>query len=223
MKRFVSLIVILAMLVCMVPSSFADNTSKTTNSYKTTVVSFSEFQFVADGYDPEMVQVKYSKKGNKEIAILIDRNSGAVLETMAAEAVPSRMPNVYPYIFTRSVSYGKTTVTLSINVEIYSSGSFRQINSYQGGYLGITSSITNTYLEGSNFNVWSPSGFPTTELYYTFNGTITAEVTVSGSTEGNIQIGDQLIAAGFNFEGTVGTTLYYRKGFNASGTIKLYN
>ena len=98
-----------------------------------------------------------------------------------------RSGDIYPYIFRRLVSYGKTTVTFSMNIELYSKDSFRSINSYQGGYVGITSGVTNAELEGSNYNVWSPKGFPTTELYYSFNGTILAKVTSSmdASVKGN--------------------------------------
>lgn len=134
-----------------------------------------------------------------------------------------RVPNVYPYTFIRSVSYGATTVQLSINMEMYSKGSFRSINSYKGGYVGITSSVTKTRLEGSHHDVWSPSGFPTAELYYAFNGTIVAELEHSTSTEIKDEIKAELLGAGFSISGTDAETIYFRRAFDSTGTVELYH
>lgn len=112
-----------------------------------------------------------------------------------------------------------TTIEFNMNVELYSSGSFRQINSYQGGYVGIGTSITNTRLEGSNHNAWSPKGFPTVELYYAFNGTVVAEVTSSTSAS----VSADLLGAGFSVGSTDGLTTYYRRSFNSNGIVKLYH
>lgn len=188
-------------------------------------VNFSDFKFVTSDYNSDDVRIEYHKDGLNESALIIDK-AGKLLETISVKAIERKMsdsqlriPDVYPYTFTRSVSYGATTVQFSMNVELYNRGSFRSINSYQGGYVGITSSVTHTYLEGSNHNAWSPSGFPTTELYYAFNGTIVAEVERSTSSE----VKAELLGAGFSVNETVKDTTYYRRSFDSNGIIELYH
>lgn len=196
---------------------------------KPLTVSFSDFKFITNDYNVDDVHVEYCKEGLKETAKIID-NNGKTMEIMSVQAKEReatekmlRVPNVYPYTFTRSVSYGSTTVQLSMNVEIYSKGSFRSINSYQGGYVGIATSITKTRLEGSHHDVWSPSGFPTAELYYAFNGTIVAEVKHSVSVEVKAELKDELIGAGFSISGTDEETIYFRRSFDSTGTVELYH
>lgn len=195
-------------------------------------INFTEFQFVTYDYNPDEVRVEYKKDGINEIANIINAD-GEILETMSVKSEidslkkdvnicspnPLRLQDVHPYVFTRSVSYGGTSVEFNMNVELYSKGSFRSINSYQGGYVGIGTSVTTTRLEGSNHNAWSPNDFPTVELYYAFNGTIVAEVYSSTSW----RVKADLIAAGFSSGGSLGQTTYYRRAFNSSGIVKLYN
>lgn len=128
-------------------------------------MNFSEFQFVTYDHDPNEVHVEYEKVGMKDNLYIID-NNGKVLETMSVKSSVLKVADVYPYTFTRSVKYGWKTVEFNMNVELLNKGSIRQINSYQGGYVGIGTSVTNTRLERSHHNVWSPNGFPTIELYY---------------------------------------------------------
>ncbi|MDY5742207.1 MAG: hypothetical protein SPL15_04340 [Lachnospiraceae bacterium] len=64
-----------------------------------------------------------------------------------------------------------------------------------------------------------PNGFPTTELYYIFNGTIVAEVDVNA----NAGISAELLGAGFTASGTIGSTMYFRRPFNSTGVIQLYH
>ena len=210
-NKFLSFVATLLMLLSFVIPVQAQEKEKL-------FVNFSEFQFVTDDYNPNEVHIKYEKVGMKENAYIID-NNGTVLETMSVKSVGYRVDDVYPYTFTRSVKYGGTTIEFNMNVELYSKGLFRQINSYQGGYVGIATSITNTRLEGSNYNAWSPKGFPTGELYYAFNGTVVAEVTSSTSAS----VSADLLSAGFSVGSTVEGITYYRRSFNSNGIVKLYN
>lgn len=213
-NKILSFVIILLMFISFVVPVHAQEQAK---ENKPLFVNFSEFQFVTDDYNPNEVHIEYEDLGMNENAYIID-NNGKVLETMSVKKVGFRSNGAYPYTFTRSVKYGGTTVEFSMNVELYNNGSFRQINSYQGGYVGIATSVTNTKLEGSNHNAWSPTGFPTLELYYAFNGTIVAEVTSSTSTS----VSAELLGSGFSVGTTVGDTTYYRRNFNANGIVKLY-
>lgn len=85
------------------------------------------------------------------------------------------------------------------------------------------SSITDTAIEGSAVSVWSEDDvFPTVELMYAYSGTLCAKVTTDTSVETSIELGEELVNAGFSFLGTSGSTKYYRLGFDVSGKISLY-
>lgn len=181
------------------------------------VITFSKLQFTIDDYNIPNPKVVYSKSGFTEVATVIDSDTGKVVETI--EFIPDlSRATVSSHTLMRSATFARTTVQLSINIELYNNGSFRQINSVQGYYLGVTNSITNTYIEGKNVNVWSPNGYPTTSIKYAYNGTLTATVNSSGSA----QVKAELLGAGFNFGGTIGGTTYYRVPFNQNGTISIY-
>ncbi|WP_449461246.1 hypothetical protein [Streptococcus suis] len=181
------------------------------------VVKFNELQFTVNDYNISNPEVIYSKSGFTEVATVIDSDTGEVVETI--ELIPDlSRATVSSHTLRRSATFARTTVQLSVNIELYNNGSFRQINSVQGYYLGITNSITNTYIEGQNINVWSPNGYPTTSIKYAYNGTLTAATSSSGSA----QVKAELLGAGFTFGGTIGGTSYYRVPFNQNGTISLY-
>lgn len=190
MKKYKKILSFMLVVLCIFSFTYTTSSKNNDKLY----VKFKDFEFVTNDYNLKNVRVEYEKIGMKEKAYIIDNDTNDVLETMTVFGLGYRMDDVHPYTFVRSVSYGQTTVDFHVNVELYSKGSFRSINSYQGSYLTIATSVTNTYLEGSNTNVWSPKGFPTTELYYAFNGTIIAEVK-SGF---NASISAKLLDAGFS-------------------------
>ena len=182
------------------------------------VIKFNELQFTVEDYNIPNPEVVYSKSGFNEVATVIDSDTGKVVETI--EFIPDlSRSTVTSHTLKRSATFARTTVQLSVNIELYNEGSFRQINSVQGYYLGITNSITNTYIEGQNVDVWSPKGYPTTSIKYAYNGTLTAAINSSGSA----QVKAELLGAGFTFGGSMSGKSYYRVPFNQNGTISLYN
>ena len=181
------------------------------------VIKFNELTFTVEDYNIPNPEVIYSKSGFKEVATVLDSDTGKVVETI--ELIPDlSRATVTSHTLKRSATFARTTVQLSVNIELYNNGSFRQINSVQGYYLGITNSIANTFIEGKNVNVWSPKGYPTTSIKYAYNGTLTA--VVDGNASGQIKA--ELLGAGFNFGGSIGGKTYYRVPFNQNGTISLY-
>ena len=197
-------------LFCLPISVSADTTGDLT-------VKFNELQFTVEDYNIPNPEVIYSKSGGTEVATVIDRDTGKVVETI--ELIPDlSRSTITSHTLIRSATFARTTVQLSLNIELYNNGSFRQINSVQGYYLGITNSIANTFIEGKNVNVWSPKGYPTTSIKYAYNGTLTA--VVDGNASGQIKA--ELLGAGFNFGGSIGGKTYYRVPFNQNGTISLY-
>lgn len=125
----------------------------------------------------------------------------------------------YPYFLTRTSSYGGTKVRLSVSAVMWSDGPYAQINSVLGQYLDLESKVTDTVIEDSHINVWGPGGVsPTTQLYYTYSGTLVARVTAvtSATAKADLQ------AAGFSVGQTMNGTTYYRRPMSETGTISLY-
>lgn len=206
--------------MCMLFSSFTV-VSANDNMDTPLVIKFEKFKFETKAYNPKNVIVEYSKTDTKELAVVKDKVTEEILDEFVVErkAQTKGANDTYPYILTRTTSYGKTKVKLSVNVEMWSSGPYAQINSIQGKYLGIESKVTSTKIEGSNVNVWSAGNkFPTTKLLYAYNGTLVA--TVTSSTSSSIKA--ELEGAGFSVSQTVGKTTYYRRSMDESGTISLY-
>ena len=144
------------------------------------VIKFNELQFTVEDYNIPNPEVVYSKSGFNEVATVIDSDTGKVVETI--EFIPDlSRSTVTSHTLKRSATFARTTVQLSVNIELYNEGSFRQINSIHGYYLGITNSITNTSIEDKTIDVWSTNGYPTTKIKYAYNGTLTAVVETSGS------------------------------------------
>lgn len=197
-------------LFCLPISVSADTTGDLT-------VKFNELQFTVEDYNVPNPEVIYSESGVTEVATVIDRDTGKVVETI--ELIPDlSRSTITSHTLIRSATFARTTLQLSVNIELYNNGSFRQINSVKGYYLGITNFIANTFIEGKNVNVWSPNGYPTTSIKYAYNGTLTAVIDSNASG----QIKAELLGAGFNFGGSFGGKTYYRVPFNQNGTISLY-
>lgn len=181
------------------------------------VIKFNELTFTVEDYNIPNPEVIYSKSGFKEVATVLDSDTGKVVETI--ELIPDlSRATVTSHTLKRSATFARTTVQLSVNIELYNEGSFRQINSIHGYYLGITNSITNTSIEDKTIDVWSTNGFPTTQIKYAYNGTLTAVIETSGSA----QVKAELLGAGFTFGGSMSGKSYYRVPFDQNGTISLY-
>lgn len=182
-------------------------------------VNFNEFTFQTDDYNNLDVATNYYSEGDNEVVELINSETGERLEVIKLEqqSTTSRS-GATAHTLTRRFSIGEAaTVSLTVNVELYTSDSFRQINSIQGSYLAITNSVSSMRMEGSNINHWSSDGFPTTSIKYAANGTLVSEVdtSVHGDVSG------KLLGSGFSAGASQGSTTYYRHNFNRSGTISI--
>ncbi|MGT2799525.1 hypothetical protein [Streptococcus marmotae] len=177
-------------------------------------INFKDFKFTTTDYKDFDVSVNYYQVGLTEVADIIENQTGQTLESIKVIPNLFRSGHTYSHTLSRSASFGRTTLQLDVHVEIYTNGSFRQINSVQGHYLGITNFITNTSIEGKDVSVWSSNGFPTTELKYAYSGTLVATIN-SGFNAG---IKGELFQAGFHMSGDN----HYRLPFNRNGSISLY-
>lgn len=214
-KRFVLLFLALLTTISMTITSFAS----TSNAQNTLNVQFNDFKFTTNDYNPAKITLEYSKNGSQEQVTIKDKATNEILEIMTVQKAAATTRTVTPYIFKRSRKYGITTVELSVHVELYSEGSFRQINSYIDSYLGITTAVAPTEIEDHTTSVWSPGNvFPTTELMYAYSGTLLATVDQSMSAE----VSAELLGAGFNISSELNGTTYFRRGIDGTGTISVY-
>lgn len=119
-----------------------------------------------------------------------------------------------PMSFYRSHFIGKIELKMTIRMLVYTSGSFRQFDSYIGDNLCILNSITNLYIEQNSSAISSSTGkYPTTLIDYWAAGTIASSEAHSVSSS----IGMELLSLGF----TKSTTNFYRRWFELSGSISM--
>lgn len=212
MRRILELV-----LVCV----FIMSNSISAMAYEPLKINFKEFSFTTNDYIDQNVHVVYTADDKQENALIYDALTGTLLEKISVQKANTRA--VGPYIFKRSKSYGATTLELSVNVSLYTEGSFRQINSVQGSYLGITTAVTSTSIEDSNVNVWSENNvFPTTQLSYAYNCTLIATVTSDTTGMFDARICAELVEAGFTGGTVTGTAKHYRRAADSTGTIRVY-
>lgn len=217
MKKIKKILIILSCLFCL-PTSFV-TANEPERSGKGITIKFKELSFETNDYKAGDVVISYDQKGLKEYVHIFDATTKQLLETMSVEKTGYRNSNIRPWIFKRSSSYGNTKIELSINVELYNYGSFREIVSLRGHYLTIAESVTDTRLENYNVNVWSPKDrFPTLTLSYIYNGTLVAVVNNAINASAKFD----LLGAGFSISRTEGRNTYYRRTFDSTGQINLY-
>lgn len=185
-------------------------------------IKFDEFKYTIYDYDIDSIYVEYSKLGITEIAKIKNKYNNEVLEVLTNSPFLLRTysnDHVEPYIFIREAKYGRTKIRLSVIVELYSEGSFREINSIKGKNLVISSQIAPTVIEDKTIEVWSKNNkFPTIEILYGYSGTLLAKVNKNVSGE----ISAELLGSGFSASEEIGTTIYYRLPFERAGRISLY-
>ncbi len=214
-KRFFSLIMAIIIMVGTVMPSYA---AEKNNGLE---IKFNEFKYTIYDYDINSVYVEYSKSGITEIAKIKSIKNDEVLEEITNTPFSMRSYNndyTYAYIFNREAKYGKTKIQLSVIVELYSEGSFRQINSVKEYNLMISSQVAPTTIEDKIVNVWSKTSFPTVELLYGYSGVLLAKVESSISSGASAE----LLGSGFSASSQISGTTYYRLPFNRTGKISLY-
>lgn len=212
---------------------FIANNSVLANTYNNNEVEikFKDFSFTIDGYNKEDIILDYNSSDESEIVKIIDKNTGETLEIL--ENKPHTIlesNNIYQnnylangnttaHSFTRTQKVGTTTLKFTIIVEIYNSGSFRQINSIQSKYLGISTAFTPMSIEDKSVSAWPQNNkYPATVIHYGYSGTLVAQI------DGNISISSalKLLGTGFEYSGTVGGTAFYRRSFSNTGKINIY-
>ena len=98
--------------------------------------------------------------------------------TMVSADNASGMDKSYIKNFTCTNNIGNTKIELNVSADVWSDGPYAQINKIIGNDLNVTSDIPYIEFEDYNIDVWSAEGtYPTTRLFYTYNGTLKVKVT----------------------------------------------
>ncbi|MTB63464.1 hypothetical protein GGG87_00355 [Streptococcus sp. zg-86] len=118
---------------------------------------------------------------------------------------------------TRDDQFGPITVRLTIYVELYTNGSFRQINAIHNHYLEVFSTsspqLRAKIPDDACVSVWSSTDFPSTTLLYAYNATLFSRLTSP-----NKKLQKELDDAHFH---KIERQLY-RRSINQNGRFKLY-
>ncbi|MDD7267698.1 MAG: hypothetical protein SPL15_00555 [Lachnospiraceae bacterium] len=234
-KQLAVMAIIVGIIASTVPSYAMEYSSNNTGNFLISSeshtngegieVNFKEFSFITGDYKEDDVYTMNHVSSAGEIVKIVDKDTGSILETMTVKKAEftNHRSAVYPYTFTRTKHFGITDVYIDIAVELYNRGSFRQINSIQYHYVGVSSRISPMALVDKSSSVWSPGNkFPTIEVNYGYSGTLetTLDIGVNGSVNAGLEA--KLLNAGFSVGGSGGGKVYYRRPVLSNGTIRLY-
>lgn len=182
---------------------------------KKSTLSHAEFQLTDKGHNTKDFEARSIVAG---LIARADNSDEEITENDILSLYNEPSSDVHPHIFSEYLHFGGTTVKFEMFVDLYSKDSFRQINRYNHGFLSIDSYITPTRIENSFFDAWSPTGYPSTTLFYSFSATLLAQVWSNDDDA----ITKELLDHGFLPTGESNRMTYYRLPINASGTIELY-
>lgn len=188
---------------------------------------------VNSDYNENQVYLKREVSSNETTVVVYDKATGAVLEEMSersepvvSSAVRNRSVSTYSVsdhtfmkFVTRTRKDGPIETTLELQLQIYSEGSFRQINKCVGAKI-FASSSSDTTLEDATAHCVSASGkYPCVKVNYSGSGVITGAATKSLGSEFSVSA---LELAGYSVSCETSKTWYYRKYVQISGSYSLY-
>lgn len=188
---------------------------------------------VDSNYEAGKVSLVRTREGNITVVKVIEKKTQKILEEISERVEPDTtvqcgiIKNVsssvdkhtYLSIVDRKRKDGPIETTLSITLQIYSEGSFRQINKVSEAKI-YASGSSSTTLESKSASCESATGkYPCVTVNYAGSGVITGTTTVSAS--GSYSI-DALGQAGFSVTQTSSKNYFYRKYVVISGKYSLY-
>lgn len=172
-------------------------------------------------YNKNDVRLEKNYLNNDIVEVKIfDKRSNELLECITENKKSSNLKSEEKshFIVSRERKDGPITTTLEVDIELYSSGSFRQINSINEVKI-FSSSSNKTILENASAYATVPENkFPATQVDYSGSGVITGEISKPFHFDFSPNI---LKKAGFNVNQT-NKTLYYSKYVSLTGVYKLY-
>lgn len=167
--------------------------------------------------DDIIIERKATKNNISEIHIF-DKDSNKLLESYTEEVVKINK-NTSHHFINRHRYDGPIKTTLETVVDLYSSGSFRQINSIIGCKI-FASSSSSTTLEDTSARATSATGkFPTTKINMSGSGVITGRASITSGVDFSVEA---LKSAGFTISNKTAINWHYRKPVTMSSSYSLY-
>lgn len=217
MKKLLTCILATFVLLCIGPTKvFAEEKNK-----DSLVLDIYGLNIELEEYNKNLVTVEYKNNIGSATAIIRDVLTGEVIEEFTVKRPMTRAVNG-PYIFVRDSTFNQyTKIRINITVDLYSSGSFSQINSIQGHNLTLMNPVSALELENHSTSAYSNKGFPTNEIHYAYNGTV--RFILSKGSGGSIDFGIQnkLLSGGFSLDSSTTSQEIYRYYFSKTGSIKV--
>lgn len=181
----------------------------------------SEEKIIVNAIDLE-ITTEYSKndfnlvlsESDTDITATIKNKNNEEVERFVFEKVPAKARTILQKRFHNYKTFGSITLDCDVNVNVYNSGSFRQINSVASANLRIDNTASTAYLEQPQVDYYSKSGsWPTMSVGVNYATTIVA----NKQSAVNAGVSGVLINAGYS---TV-DNIYLRKYATGGYTISL--
>lgn len=181
----------------------------------------SEENIIINAIDLE-ITTEYSKndfnlvlsESDTDITATIKNKNNEEVERFVFEKVPAKARLISQKRFHNYKTFGSITLDCDVNVNLYTSGSFRQINSIASSTLRISTTASTAFLEGPQVDCYSKSGsYPTMSVGVNYATTIAA----NKQSAVNAGVSGVLINAGY----TTTDNIYYRKYATGGYTISL--
>lgn len=166
--------------------------------------------------------IKYSITDKYVEAIITDKNTDEFLEShkevFESEINKKRLNNIIYRTLESNHNVKPAIVKTTCRSEIWSSGSFRQINKKTTNVKSVPGSSGNYVLQDKDAYI-TTSKYPATSVSCNISGNVV--VTTTQSTTGQFSI-DSLTGLGYNVSHSTGSTYYARKWYNTTVKFSLY-
>lgn len=201
--------------------AYASESLVVSQSDGTTNIKLDEIQ-VNIPYDSNEIQVDFNKNENQTTAIIVDKVTNeklceyTELKDNENNNLERGNSDTYYRTLSRKNYVGPASVETCVRIKIYSSGSFRQIDSLEecwqkeGGSGPYTLEATRTYCNSS---------FPNSKVSINASGNVVVSSTSSITTEFSYE---SLTRCGFSVSGSSSSNWHARQGYNFDLTFSLY-
>ncbi|MBP1905375.1 hypothetical protein J2Z32_002005 [Paenibacillus turicensis] len=172
------------------------------------------------------VDIKRTEDSNSTKVEIFDKETGVLLDTYGETVEPViqkgfnlQAGNYRIVTTTKDTKIGPGTVRMTVKMNVYSSGSFRQINSVESKTMAAITSGAFTLEDDDVVAISTTGSFPTHEITANGSGVLTFKGTKSSSAGFSFEI---FKGFGFDMSGSSSSDWYARKYFEMGLTYNLY-
>lgn len=166
------------------------------------------------------ITVEHNKTEDYVEAIIKDKNTGEVLDTyreIFEQEKPGTRSNIIYRTLERDYPVKPAIVKTTCRAEIWTSGSFRQINKKPTNVSSVPGNSGNYVLQDRGAYI-TTSKYPATSVACNINGNVV--ITTTSSTSGSWSI-SALESLGFSVSHSTGSTYHARKWYNSTISFRI--